>query len=938
MLTGPGILPGPNHFIILFILLSGFIWLLTTSRLHISINLPNNPHAMNDKEQQLSKLEGPDNNSFAGPHVSKNRSVSCPSSDKSELEFGNAIDYLPQGIRIINMDYTVRYVNSSFAQLLDITVQEAVGKKCYEVFPNTFCHTPGCRLARICKGEKMAQAEIDRKNKDGSTRSCMVSAFPLYTPDNKLIGIMESFRDITDKKELESKIREAEERYKAIVDLTGEVGEGILMLQDIDGREGVITFASQQCCRMTGYTNQELLDRIAFDLLSPDGREASLDRHRRKMQGEVLPGLYEVTIVRKDGSELPMELTSAITQFKGKPANVVYLRDISSRKVLEAELKNEKNKYQTFFEEAPVALWELDYTELKHYVDELRSRGVKDFREYFDSNLEAFIRAVRLSKLVRFNKAHYDLWEMEGYETAEDYSVKSVKYFYKDSDNFKALKDDFVRLAHGATTFDKEETVQTLKGNRRYIYTRFTIAPGCEETWARVFTSLTDITERKKAEIKLQHSEKRWHTLFQSAPVAMWELDYSDVRHHFDKLARSGVGDFRSYFDRHPEEVKYCVDLPNTVSDVNYAAYNLFEAAGFLDFAGAIKSFGGDADVYYGKQKELLVSLAEGSTEITFETSVLTAKANRKTVLMHFAVPPEQEHTLARVFVSAVDITAMKEAEAALKAYQANLEDMVSERTKQLNQEINQRVVAENNYKELYEKESSLRREIEILSENKLRYTRSLVHELRTPLTSLIAANDFLVGHLSGQYKEFALAAQRSILKLEHRVNELLDMSKGEVGLLELDCAQVDMSSLLRETYSEIEAMVSKNGQLLLMDIAENLPHVRADADRIHQVVFNLVDNAVKFNPRGGTINIKANNAPGSIIVRVQDEGPGIEEANMPLLFEPYKGVKQTAHSMGGLGLGLPLSKMLVELHGGKIWVESQLGTGSTFCFSLPVK
>gem|GEM_PF-1199486 len=867
----------------------------------------------------------------------KESMVSGPGSEKTELEFGNAIDYLPQGIRIINMDYTVRYVNNSFAQLIGIAVEDAVGKKCYEVFPNIFCHTPGCRLARIFKGEKMVQAEIDRINNDGAKTSCMVSAFPLYTPDNKLIGIMESFRDITGKRELEDKVREAEERYKAIVDLTDEVGEGILMLQDIDDREGVIIFASQQCSRMTGFNNNELLHKSAFDLISSDDRKTSLERHRRKMHGEVLPGLYEVMFVRKDGSKVPIELTSAITQFKGSPANVIYLRDISSRKVLEAELKNEKEKYQTFFEEAPVALWELDYTELKKYIDSLRGQGVKDFREYFDNNLEAFIRAVRLSRLVRFNKAHYDLWEMEGHETAEDYSQKSVKYFYKDSDNFKALKDDFVRLAHGATTFDKEETVQTLKGNRRYIYTRFTVAPGCEETWSRVFASLTDITERKKAEIKLQQSEKRWHTLFQSAPVAMWELDYSDLRHYFDKLARAGATGFRSYFDQHPEAVEYCAGLPNTIADVNFAAYSLFEAAGFLDFADAIKTERSTNDIRCNNHKEVFIALADGKTDITYETDVLTARGSAKTVLMHLAVPPEQEHTLSRVFVSAVDITVMKQAEAALKAYQINLEEMVSQRTRQLNQEINQRVLAENNYKQLYEKESGLRREIETLSENKLRYTRSLVHELRTPLTSLIAANDFLVGHLCGQNKEFALAAQRSILKLEHRVNELLDMSKGEVGLLELDCQQVDITNLMQDIYPDIEAIVSKNGQLLVMDIMEDLPKIRADADRIHQVVFNLVDNAVKFNPRGGTINIKAGCASGNIIISVRDEGSGIEEANMPLLFEPYKGVKQTLHSMGGLGLGLPLSKMLVELHGGEIWVESQPGKGSTFYFRLPV-
>jgi signal transduction histidine kinase len=194
-----------------------------------------------------------------------------------------------------------------------------------------------------------------------------------------------------------------------------------------------------------------------------------------------------------------------------------------------------------------------------------------------------------------------------------------------------------------------------------------------------------------------------------------------------------------------------------------------------------------------------------------------------------------------------------------------------------------------------------------------------------------------LVENLTGQQKEFALAAQRSIIKLEHRVNELLDMSKGEVGLLELDYTEIDLNNFFDNLQPDLEAIVWRHKQHLILNIESNLPPIKGDTDRIQQVVFNLVDNALKFNPNNGSVIIKASQKSGEVVISVRDEGPGVEESNVPLLFEPYKGVKPAAQSMGGLGLGLPLSKMLVELHGGRIWFETQKDKGSLFSFSIPV-
>ncbi|MDD5486128.1 MAG: PAS domain S-box protein, partial [Dehalococcoidales bacterium] len=282
--------------------------------------------------------------------------------DNSEkvIDFGNVIDYLPQGVRIIDTNCIVKYINPAFEKLSLAKAADAVGKKCYDVYPSPFCRTPQCRLVKILNGEEPVRAEIERIGPGGSIIPCVVDAFPLHDEKQQLIGIMESFRDITQRRALEDQVKEAEDRYKAIVELSGEVGEGIMMLEDIEDKEGVIVFASAQCFRITGFSNKELLGKSLFDLVHISERAQALERHRAKIQGESLPGLYEITIICKDGSLAPVELTSAVTQYKGNPANVVFLRDISQRKKLENQLAFERDKANSYLDIAGVMIIALD--------------------------------------------------------------------------------------------------------------------------------------------------------------------------------------------------------------------------------------------------------------------------------------------------------------------------------------------------------------------------------------------------------------------------------------------------------------------------------------------------------------------------------------------------------------------------------------------------
>jgi signal transduction histidine kinase len=172
---------------------------------------------------------------------------------------------------------------------------------------------------------------------------------------------------------------------------------------------------------------------------------------------------------------------------------------------------------------------------------------------------------------------------------------------------------------------------------------------------------------------------------------------------------------------------------------------------------------------------------------------------------------------------------------------------------------------------------------------------------------------------------------------LNRRIDELLDLAKGEVGMLRLNPEPMDTGQLLQRIVDEETPVAIRNGQTLTAKLPDTLPVIVADEERFRQVVLNLVNNAVKFTHPGGKITLKARVERDNLVVEVQDTGVGISADEQKLLFEPYRSLESDRERLSGLGLGLSLSKKLVELHGGRIWVKSEKGKGSTFGFSIPL-
>jgi len=176
----------------------------------------------------------------------------------------------------------------------------------------------------------------------------------------------------------------------------------------------------------------------------------------------------------------------------------------------------------------------------------------------------------------------------------------------------------------------------------------------------------------------------------------------------------------------------------------------------------------------------------------------------------------------------------------------------------------------------------------------------------------------------------------RSAYELTKRTNELFDMSRGELGILEILPEKFNFLETIRSMQIEFEALFSRANISFTMEIPETLPPVYGDEVRIRQVIYNLIDNASKYTPEGGTVTLKVKDNSSEVLVEIRDTGPGLSSKQKESIFEPYRQLIDGTRSKGGMGLGLAIARNLVEAHGGTMRVESRKGKGSRFFFTIP--
>jgi signal transduction histidine kinase len=233
-------------------------------------------------------------------------------------------------------------------------------------------------------------------------------------------------------------------------------------------------------------------------------------------------------------------------------------------------------------------------------------------------------------------------------------------------------------------------------------------------------------------------------------------------------------------------------------------------------------------------------------------------------------------------------------------------------------------------------------RDLAAASQHKSEFLANMSHELRTPLNAIIGFSEVLsermFGELNEKQDEYLKDIHASGQHLLSLINDILDLSKIEAGRMELELTDFDLPTAIDNALTLVRERAGRRGITLHQAAEAGLGQIRGDERKIKQVLLNLLSNAIKFTNEGGRIEVRARPVEGAVEVSVTDTGVGIAPDDQEAIFEEFRQVGTAAKKVEGTGLGLALSRKFIELHGGRISVESHVGVGSTFTFTIPVR
>lgn len=234
-------------------------------------------------------------------------------------------------------------------------------------------------------------------------------------------------------------------------------------------------------------------------------------------------------------------------------------------------------------------------------------------------------------------------------------------------------------------------------------------------------------------------------------------------------------------------------------------------------------------------------------------------------------------------------------------------------------------------------REAALRKALEEQATENSNYIRLIVHELKTPITALLAAVELSKQNVGNESSELSLNnIYDSVIALDKRVDDLSNLAKSQMNLLKINPVMLNLADLLNQVVQVNKPGFQSKGQSFSTDIQTDLPSICADKESLFSILMNLLSNAGKYCGRHGMISLRVKQSGNDILFEVEDNGIGINSDNFERIFNPYNRIKQNSRTYSGLGLGLFLSKTFIELHGGKIWVDSVPKIGSKFSFTIP--
>ncbi len=797
---------------------------------------------------------------------------------QSEAELAAIYNYTPIAILLLNKERRIRKINKFALNFTDRREEEVFGIHGGEALRCLYSikDPRGCGFSEQCQECAIRNTVLDTFNTkiphinqeatlyllpggDINKVHLLISTVPLKFGGEDLVLI--SLIDITNLKKTEQKLIESEKKYRTVINnIPGMVYRG--------HPDWTVEFLTN-CEVISGYTEEDFLSQKQnwVDIIHPNDRESIINEgyllNERPMS---LSQIYR--IITKDSSirwvnDRKISFFDENGVFCGVDG-IVY--DITDYKLAEQKLRESETRYRDLFENSPIALFEQDFSELKSYIDNIKSSGVSDFEKYFEEKSDEIINFRSKVKLIDVNRKALELYKANNKDDFISRKAQLINGLYQ-ADTEEVLlanKKEMLSLINGYKMFETELITKTFTGDSIYLYVRTLITPGSENTWSKVIVSLLDITNRMMTEQKLKESEEKFRNIAEQTSLGLLIQQDGII-----KFANSAVADMSEYSMRKINNwaiedllnIVYEEDLPLINAMVNLVRSDNFD------------------------------------TSEQFECRIVTKSGIMK--WLEIIAKPMIYLGKKAVFSTLIDTTAKKKLEEELK-------------------EIS-------------------RLKSELLSRTS--------HELKTPLVSIKGYADLLLSQHYEMLDIYTVSVLHEIKqgcnRLESLIKDLIETSKLESDEIELNKSEDDLAFLVKFCIRDLKGLLENRKHKLILEIHDKLITV-FEKERIYEVITNLLSNAIKYTPRNGIISIKSEIKENTYIISIEDNGIGLSDDEKFKIFKKFGKVERYGKGMDvvseGSGLGLYISKKIIELHGGDIWVESKgRDKGSTFHFSLPI-
>jgi two-component system sensor histidine kinase/response regulator len=853
--------------------------------------------------------------------------------EKARLD--QLFDNAQEAIVMADKEGIVLRVNSEFSRLFGYNRDEILGQQLDQLIAPEEEHNHAFSITKkVADGENVA-FEATRHRKDGTLIQVSVLASPIMV-DGKLEAIYGIYRDISLQKELIDKLKESEKKFHDVALSSGD------WIWETD-RNGCYTFASGKVKQILGYEPNEILGKTHFDLMPEDEAERVKEIVQKITSEKKAIVDVESWNVTKNGEKICL-LTNGVPILDEKGELLGYRgvdKDITDRKRVVQELRQSEEKYRALLEQSADNIYIMDVETKKvleandtlrsllgYSEEEMKGLTVYDFVMHSRENIDQVIEEMASKKRAFIGKRKYK--HKDGTPLDVDVSASLIT-----CDGRKALSV----VSRDIT--EREKAEKALKES--------------EQTYRTIFESFHDIYYRTDNEgvITVISPSVQYQAGYEPAevigrPSADFYFNPADREVFMRKLRESGV--------LHDYELKFRTKDGKPI-DVSTNARILFDELNQpVGVEGVLRNITERKQQEEAIQKEasklfaMISGLEEGILFVNTEDQI--EEVNDYFIRL---IGKEKTEIIGKKIWDLNSIISDEKTKNQIEEFRKSPQAAPIQAQKSLFGLETilriQPIYHKDQYQGLIVNISDVtelvraKRESQSADQAKSEFLANMSHEIRTPMNGVLGMAELALNtNLTPEQRKYIEGIKSSSESLMALINDILDFSKVEARKLELEMVPFSLQEIIYDTVSNLSLHAHKKKLELACDIPPQISYqVLGDPVRLRQVLINLVDNAIKFTEKGEVIvSVKEEaNTEEEVVIHfmVTDTGIGIQEEKQKLIFNAFAQADGSmTRKFGGTGLGLAISYQLINLMGGKIWVESKVGEGSSFHFKVPFK